>query len=776
VLSRTAPLIKYSLNNQHLSFSESLGVFGFSNITKTKFYSTSLALAKSNPVSKIYLLSISSLFELKDSTAWDALVYEYSNCPIVSESNDILDDFKLTAFSESVLIRLDQGKLSIPEAISTLEKMPLEKAYLNNQINKMLFNLALKNDDYVSAITIVCSTCIRNLSRAKEFDLHSLVGQKDWEFFEPMASLIITPVVLYLYLLEYENPDANFNLRLSIDELLMCNECLSPSALIEKYQCFDDELLVFFLDYVCTNEHLEFVTSLNQTRLIEEERREILKWLVVKNPKKRSQYEDEIKGISARLTVDDGLKEFDRSRVHVDLLGINKWAEKHLTEDYDRLQTLIRTNNNVGLDTYRLLEQAILDPTNISKVVLGGEKNPIEVQTLKIIRIIFDQFNNNKPYGLDTHLSLRIRHGSFRGYIRSVLEVNSLISTKDKSTDMYIVPQVWGSGLEQISENQKRQVHKAFDSFGRNIDSEIDRYINEIIQIRTHEKVEGLFHIQMNELVLKVMSSSAISGISPKEFIDNCFLIYLSSLEICLESVRDKIEREFKPKMVGFIAELESSLRVALNHQLEPMRERSIADGRKQLIDVIDKVRDWFTFFDYRSTSKLFTLEEMAEVAIAAVGNTRKGNARHVTKEIDSYLSTVKVKNLETVVDPLFVLLENAEKYGDVSEISPIQLKIELVESPVPKIRLKVSNKLKDDEDIQELQVRLSKLGEEIRSVGFSERLAKEGGTGLVKLSKMGLLSREKDVNESVSFGVDDSSRFFIASIDLDFRIQSNDE
>lgn len=769
-------LIKYSINNQHLSFAEALGVFGFSNITKTKSYSSSLALANKNPTSKIYLLSISSAFELFDPSRWSSLVFKYAHLAADDVCPDDLNDFELTALSESLLIKLDLNKLTIPEAISELERVPLNKAYLKNQINKMRFNQALEDSDYVSAIKIVCSSCIGNTGRTKEFDLHNLVGQKDWDFFEPMSNSIIIPVVLYLYLLEYENPDANFNLRLSIDEFLMCNECHVPSALIERADYFDGELLIFFLDYVCTNEYLEFVTSLNQTRLIEEERREILKWLVVKNPKRRSDYEDEIKGISARLTVDDGLKEFDRSRVHVDLLGIYKWAEKHLTEDYDRLQTLIRTNSNVGLDTYRLLEQAILDPTNITKVVLGGEKNPIEVQTLKIIRIIFDQFNNNKPYGLDTHLSLRIRHGSFRGYIRSVLELSSLISTKDKSTGFYMVPQVWKAGIEQVSETQRRQIQKAFDSFGRNVDSEIDQYINELIQIRTQEKSHGLFHIQMNELVLKVMSSSAISGISSKEFIDNCFLIYLSSLEQCLEFVREMIEHQFKPKMVGFIAELETTLRKACNDQLDPVRERSIADGRKQLIDVIDKVRDWFTFFDYRSTSKLFTLEEMADVAIAAVGNTRKGNSRHVTKDIDVYLSTVKVMSLETVVDPLFILLENAEKYGDVSEASPIQLKIKLIESPSSKIRLQVSNKLKDDEDIPELKARLSNLAEEIKSVGLNERLATEGGTGLVKLSKMGLLSRDKDVNETVSFEIEDTTRSFIASVDLDFRIQSNDE
>lgn len=769
-------IIKYSLNNIHLSFSNGLGYFGFSLASKASYNSVNLSVALINPQSKLYPLYINSSKDELSTIGWESLVHRNvcSDSFIYDYSNKGF--FELTSFTESILIQLDLKKISTSQAVSLFEAIPLKLPYLKAQLNKLKFDEALTIEDYRSAIEIACLTCVENISRTSEFGLHELVGMRDWDFFAPMSNSMIVSISLYLYLQEFDNPDAHFNLRLSLDEFLMENNSATPSALLEKELPINNELLIFFLDFVCINEYLEFVSCLNQTRLIEEERREILKWLVVQNPKKRSEYEDEIKGISARLTVDDGLKEFDRSRVHVDLLGIYKWAEKYISEDYDRLQTLIRSNINIGIDAYVLLEKAILDSAVITREMLGLEqaKSPIEIQTLKLIRIIFDQFNNNKPYGLDTHLSLRIRHGSYRGNIRSVLEVHGLISTKEKATGSYSIPELWLKGLGSPSSEQRRHMQKAFDIFGKKVDAKIDEYINKIIQIRTHEKGEGVFYITFNELDVKLMSSSAVSGTTSKEFIDHCFLMYLASLEDCLQIMRNKIEREFKPQMVGFIAELEASLKQTLNAQFDLTKERSIADGRKQLTDVIDKVRDWFTFFDYRSTSKLYTVEEMADVAIAAVSNARKGNDRFITKVIDEYFSTVKFRNLETVVDPLFILLENAEKYGDVSESNPINLKIHVVDHT--KLRLFVENKLKPNTNIDELQQKLIKIDKEIKGLGSLDRLVAEGGTGLVKLSRMGMLTREKDTNETISFGVDTTSQFFNASIDLDFKVTNIDE
>jgi hypothetical protein len=209
-----------------------------------------------------------------------------------------------------------------------------------------------------------------------------------------------------------------------------------------------------------------------------------------------------------------------------------------LQEDFERLQSLSKNIPAGSLDAFRLLKDAFNDD-NVSLREALNNFSSAEKKALYLLQKLLYQFQHGKPYGLDTHLSLRIRHGSFTGYLRSVFEANAMISMIDSTTKKYQIPTQWISAVNEMQPNERSLVETAFAKFSKNVDAELNRTVQELIQIRSASKPEGFIDISVSLLTVKVIATSETTMITLRNFVDFCFLLFLASLYYSIKAIRN---------------------------------------------------------------------------------------------------------------------------------------------------------------------------------------------------------------------------------------------
>src|SRR5207248_1668817 len=116
--------------------------------------------------------------------------------------------------------------------------------------------------------------------------------------------------------------------------------------------------LIQFLDNVCVPEVMDVSFDVfSSSRAILEERVNICALLSTLDPEHGDRYADELKAITKYQAIQDGLRDVDSSRVHVNLEAVARWAEKQFKESFDRYKDLLRSR--VGFSSSEDFENAI---------------------------------------------------------------------------------------------------------------------------------------------------------------------------------------------------------------------------------------------------------------------------------------------------------------------------------------------------------------------------------------------------------------------------------
>src|ERR1019366_10442620 len=96
-----------------------------------------------------------------------------------------------------------------------------------------------------------------------------------------------------------------------------------------------------------------------------------------------------------------------------------------------------------------------LDPSllgELSESLRGGPLVVVSPETTSLFTKIFNElkakFISSNEYGLDSYLSVWIRHGTLAGQIRSVFERQHLITRRDATGNRYHRNEYWINRLE----------------------------------------------------------------------------------------------------------------------------------------------------------------------------------------------------------------------------------------------------------------------------------------------------------------------------------------
>lgn len=540
----------------------------------------------------------------------------------------------------------------------------------------------------------------------------------------------------------------------------------------------DQAFFVYFLRYVCSQKNLTLLAAVNRSSDRRRERMAICRRLIEMDSSNSSAYEDEIKDLTLDDLKEEGLHNFDQSRVFVNVIGLREIALVEYTEAYERfcdLSTIPEGNVVPSVDVLRDLIRANKEGKEVLK--LQASMSEVKTVFLDMLHGLADIYLNNPVHGLDSFLSLRIRHGSMASSIRGPLEEAQLITSHGKSTNIvdYERNEYWITGIG-LAADESDAVDRLLRTFSRSIDLLISTAVSQYVQIHGPDHQKGAFRISLPEETIASLAEQGRVMRGANEFFNLCFKRFGFALTPCLAKMRSTIEDEIKTPLDSMLSKLAIDLSLLVGQQRASSFTHVVNQSRVAIQQAVDRVIGWFQLRDTIDSTRTYSIEELVEVCIAIARNTHTGFTPIVTPSISSRDRKLRVMShlMHPFSDAVFIMIDNVYKHSGLSAPPEISLTIGLCETSALQIKCE-SQVAPIGPNRAAVEQRLSEIKDQISSFQISNAANLEGGTGLLKLRKLAGDVVLKDRNKAIEFGfVGDES--FSVTVHLPVEIRSAQE
>lgn len=601
----------------------------------------------------------------------------------------------------------------------------------------LICNLYLEK--YLEAIKLVVKFNIINPNFNKKLKFNTLINHTINVEYE-LRDEIAYPIILHQY---NESPE---NIWIAYDNFLCHYGINYPHELLDIQTQFDKNELIYFLKNIAKQEVYYSSYMYENQDDLDNERIEICLALAILDEDNAKEYRYEISEISRNLLIRQGIKQIDESKIYVDVKGVSDSLEKDLKESFSRSLNLL----NLSLDQIKKLDDTtdnVIVPyygkTNSSNKTEFSEEN-IKItsysrfkQFLEMFYKIRDKFIASNEFGIDTYLSMRIRHGTLLGETRSVYENYQLITKKESISGEYSDNEYWINQL-QIDGSVRESFNKIMSEFSDNIDKLSEELKNKWLQVKTEKKVsEGLFDYSYDEKDLLTLFTNKFGAIDDyKEFFNEIIIELWNRTEYCLAKIRDYISTDIKSKNINLLLDLSSKLEELINKN-ENIRLneliRNITSCQTSIGTEFDKISLWFRRTNNKSINE-FYLDLPIDASLATL--------RRIYPEYSALNPTI-VNNSTTKFEGEFFtqftfliqnLFENIIKHSNL-KASELVIKLEIKEIENI-IYLRLENNINKSISLRDRNKRI-KNTRELLTKEIGELSRGEGGTGYPKIKKI---------------------------------------
>ena len=564
---------------------------------------------------------------------------------------------------------------------------------------------------------------------------------------EVLAAKISLPILFELFSRQVE--DRPTELRYTHEDFLRAHGVDRASDLSKLALQFERSHLIYYLRYVSVVRTMQL--SFASTREVEEERVAICTVLKQLDPAHAGAYDAEIREITRRQIISQGLQQVEQSKIWIDQEPLKHWAERHLKEDFGRYVALRAAG--------------VRSPTQVptlgkSPIPPEAEANIPEVPSdeagallLRIVSQFVSQCFLHGQHGLDSYLSLRVRHGVLSGQLRAPLEAEKIVTLqKERGSGDYVPNRYWLRRLSDIDPQMAILVDLRLQQFSRDFDSLIEGFAKDYIQIQTDAHPKGLFKPMLSRSEVMLAGLDVHSDTTFDSFTDLCTSLFWESVEDSLKPIRDHLDgpvlRDLNALFISLLKEVES----ITSQVATPELDNAIRNAQTHARHALEQVKLWFQQPKPLQPS-FMNFQSLADISMQAVKNMYRDFGPDVTYTIDGNLPLFF--QLQKFTDILIILLDNVWRHCGMR--SPkIEIKASLLQEG---LQIEVINELAAGVVTSKSETRVNEIRERIAEGRYHRAVSSEGGTGLMKIRN--IVGSDSGNAPKVDFGFRGETQFY---------------
>lgn len=607
-----------------------------------------------------------------------------------------------------------------------------------------------------------CLVQLNRFEEALEWAVDSIIANQKYKerFFNPYFLDIIIQtedenlqgnICLPLYLSYYKSAIESYDLYVGYDNYIAILGYEKPRDLIEIYDEYSLRDLHFLLE-VCTHDVLHSSPAFENQEELDLERLEICNFLVSKLDDS-TDVEAEISELLRKILVRKGIKQINYSKIYVDVSSLKESLQKELRENFNR---------NIEIAALPLDQlNKIVD--SLGNVLVYYVDNPDENQEtseddLENVKLtsynrylhfreaflkVRDRFIFDKDHGLDTYLSMRIRHGTLLGQIRSVFETNHLITVRNEIDNAYLPNEFWLHRIVELDTEQHNNLNASLNEFSKDIDELAETLKIQTIQIVTEQSrgINGLFDFAYSEEQLLELFSAKFGSIKEYDiFIEQVILELWAQTEACLTSIKQYLNNQFTAKIESVFDKLEQGIakirtieESSLSNVLQELIS-TIVNCRTAIVVEIGNISEWFN----RSNKKFIDEFDFSVLAESSVNTLQTIKPLFKDADIRNNIDCeLKFDGdlFPYFTDILYYLLDNALKHSKLAS-EELWVTINISQQDEKITFVVMNNILNDDSYLKTVNERIRATREKIKDDVTYDRINKEGGTGYPKIKK----------------------------------------
>ncbi|WP_321794742.1 hypothetical protein [Caballeronia sp. J97] len=545
---------------------------------------------------------------------------------------------------------------------------------------------------------------------------------------EPVPDIFVT--ACFGLLAELYSPDAENDLSIKCEQFLSGIGVGKPTELRTRVSGWNVHVLIFFLHAMCKPEILDSHVSYDTPTEVFDERVAILQWLIELDEDRRFLYTEEIAQITQRQLIRKGVQLIEKSRIQVDIDGIQDAVEKDFIELYTRYTTLPKDGPAQSDVVIRLSPEG-----ELGSVVLVLPVNERRSALLQLLHLVRDRFVSSNEHGLDVYLSVGIRHGTLSGQLRSVLEKSHLVSQKNKR-GTYDGNDFWRGALaeDDVDEVDIDRADSALRDLSQSADKLIAKLRDKWIQIRTEDKnPEGFFNFTVSTSDVAELSRALDATSGHQQALEAVFHFLWKKTDVALTNIRSVLKDEFKAE---FAAVIDSCLNEIGYSQDESSLQRlrsTLLRARTDMQSEIDDIAEWFTRSSDASLSE-YQFKFALDVALEMVSRC------YPQHSLDLEVRSVPVKifpgtTWKGIVEILFIAFDNMLKHCGRPD-GRISAELECTVD-AEKIEIRLASAVAEPVQLTEQNVKLAERLEAVLSDKSTDTVRREGGSGFFKIAKI---------------------------------------
>jgi hypothetical protein len=479
--------------------------------------------------------------------------------------------------------------------------------------------------------------------------------------------------------------------------------------------------------------------------------------LVDLDAKNIDEYHREIKEIQQRLMVKRRMREVEQSKIYVDIEGIKRSVEKIMRESFNRYMSFLKHGLDADSAAFRetVRKKAVAGDVE-GLLMLSLPRNEINELFETIVVDLRDEFVSSAEHGLNWFLSVRIRHGTFSGQLRSPLEAANLITQRDRDTGAYKSNEFWLDKILIEDAEHAEYLDRRLAKFSKDFDDLVQEMLSDWFQIKKETDEKGMFNFVLTQSQVHLVSGLLNEEATYDQFIDGVFSIFTDRLNWNLEQIRKRIEREAERRVDNLLTSLLIDV-TQLNEWVDTRDlTNAIRAAQTEMRIAFDRVIEWFRLS--KSTGfEPFLIEDAVTVSLESVKIFAPTFEADIVSINEERRMLFDGKQLSTVVDIFFIIFENIVRHSEIVAASRAKVTINYEDDC---IHFFIENKVGVGVSSSSNKARIESIKTAMRERRSLALISSEGGTGFLKIWR--IIAHDFGEEPRLDFGFQSDNTFFV--------------